>query len=350
MKLTKEKMESNDTDKNFKYTKELKESSNSNIINDNTFCFFNSINDLSLLIYSKGNKSILLYDLNKDQIINEIRNAHKENITNFRHYFDKINKRDLVISISFEDNTIKLWNVYNCECLLELNNINKKGNIHSSCFLNYKNQIYILTSNFIIFGKPELIKVYDFDGNKIKEINDSNNYILFIDTYYDSKLSKTYIITGNDEKNIKSYDYENNNKYYEYKCNFNYRCPSIIIDDCSYNKEGILYLIGSINKVLDNGYIGIWNFHKGELIKIISLDVEEVCGICLWNYENLFIGGKDGIIQLIDIKKGILVNNFKAHKEDITTIKKINHPYYGNILISQAYEEFGKIKLWINKN
>ena len=70
----------------------------------------------------------------------------------------------------------------------------------------------------------------------------------------------------------------------------------------------------------------------------------------MWDYDNLFIGGKDGNIKKIDIKKGIIVNFFKAHKEDIATIKKINHPYYGNGLISQAYEENGKIKLWINKN
>ena len=347
MNLIKEKMKLNDTEQKFKYSKELKGSSNSNIIDDNTFCVFKSINNLLLLIYSNCKKSILSYDLNKDQIINEIRKAHKKDITNFRHYFDKINRRDLIISISFEDNTIKLWDVYNFECLLVLNNINKKGNIHSSCFLNYKNHIYILTSNFVIFGNPELVKVYDLDGNKIKEINDTNNYILFIDTYYDSKLSKIYIITGNSEQNIKSYDYENNNKYYEYKCKFNYGCSSIIIYD---NREGTIHLIGSICKVFDNGYIGIWNFHNGELIKMINLDPEEVCGICLWDYDNLFIGGKDGYIKIMDIKKGILVNNFKAHREDIATIKNINHPYYGNILISQAYEENGKIKLWMNKN
>ena len=347
MRLKNTKMILSDTHKGFNYSKELIGSYNSNIINDNTFCVFKSFNELVLLIYSNDNKSLIIYDLNKDQIINKIRNAHKEDITNFRHYIDKINKRDLVISISFEDNTIKLWNIRNFECLLTLNNINKKGNIHSSCFLNYKNQIYILTSNFIVFEKPELIKVFDFNGNKIKEINNSTNNILFIDTYYDSKLSKTYIITGNDEENIKSYDYENNNKYYEYKCNFIYRSSSIIIND---NKEGTLFLIGSINKILDDGYIGIWNFHEGDLIKIISLDVEEVCGICLWDKDNLFIGGKDGNIKLIDIKIGKLVNNFKAHKEDIATIKKINHPNYGNVLISQSYEEHGKIKLWLNKN
>ena len=204
-----------------------------------------------------------------------------------------------------------------------------------------------MTSNFVIFGKPEFIKVYDLNGNKIKEINDSKNCILFIDTYYDSKLAKNYIIIGNNEENIKTYDYENNNKYNEYKCNFIYRCSSIIIDD---NQQGTINLIGSLNKVLDDGYIGIWNFHKGDLIKLISLDVPGVCGICLWDYDNLFIGDKDGNIKLIDIKNRKIVNNFKAHKEDIASIKKINHPKYGNCLISQAYEEHGKIKIWLNKN
>ena len=328
-----------------KFSKDLIDESNSNIIDDNTFCAFKSINDLMLLVYSNMN-SLILYNLNSNQIINYIKRAHKEEITNFRHYLDAINKRDLIISISFEDNTIKLWNIVNFHCLLTLNNINKKGHIHSACFLNYKKQIYILTSNFIIFGNPEFIKVYDLVGNKIKEIKDSNCQTIFIDTYYDSELSKNFIITGNLEENIKAFDFENNDKIYnEYKCYFTYSCQSIIID----NNKGTINLIGSLNKVLADGFIGIWNYHTKELIKLISMSVE-VCGICLWNSDNLFVGCRDGIIKLIDIKNAIIVKDFKAHKEDISTIKKINHPKYGDCLISQAYEINGKIKLWLSEN
>ena len=85
--------------------------------------------------------------LPKFQKITEIKNAHNNVTTNFRHYLDVINKRDLILSISAYENNIKLWNINNFECLLNLQNINKGGCLYSACFLNDNNQNYIITSN-----------------------------------------------------------------------------------------------------------------------------------------------------------------------------------------------------------
>ena len=43
--------------------------------------------------------------------INEIKNAHNRNITSYNYILDNINKRDLVLSVSENDNNIKLWNI-----------------------------------------------------------------------------------------------------------------------------------------------------------------------------------------------------------------------------------------------
>ena len=61
---------------------------------------------------------------------------------------NNINKNDFIISISAQDNNIKLWNLNNCECLLNIQNIRKDRFLYSACLLNDNNQIYILTSNF----------------------------------------------------------------------------------------------------------------------------------------------------------------------------------------------------------
>ena len=72
----------------------------------------------------------------------EIKNAHNKVIANFRYHLDNKNKRDLIISISPEDNNIKLWNINNLECLLNLSNIYEEGLINSACFLeDYNNNI-----------------------------------------------------------------------------------------------------------------------------------------------------------------------------------------------------------------
>ena len=50
----------------------------------------------------------------------EIKNAHDRDIINFRHHLDIINKRDLIISISSDDNDLKLWDVVKWELLVAM--------------------------------------------------------------------------------------------------------------------------------------------------------------------------------------------------------------------------------------
>ena len=89
------------------------------------------------------------------------------------------------MSISYQDNILKLWNVSNWECSLNISNINNEGYLFSACFLKKNNQNYIITSNLNWNSNPEKIKIFDFNGNKIKEINESNENTLFVDSFYD---------------------------------------------------------------------------------------------------------------------------------------------------------------------
>ena len=172
----------NTSNVNLYYFKNITKNSYAYYDIDNTFSVIKSIDNILLLIYSNKKKSIISLNLINYQIITEIKNAHNNFITNFRHYLDNINKRDLILSISLLDNNIKLWNVKNWNCLLDIKNIKNCGKLYSACFLNDKNKIYILTSNSYIYWKRdgnEFIKVYDFKGNKLKEIKDSNEPTFF---------------------------------------------------------------------------------------------------------------------------------------------------------------------------
>ena len=75
---------------------------------DNTFTVFKSINKILYMIYANENNSIIAYNLIDNKKMMEIKNSHDKYITNLRHYLDKINKRDLIISISDKDNDIKI--------------------------------------------------------------------------------------------------------------------------------------------------------------------------------------------------------------------------------------------------
>ena len=158
-----------------------------------TFTVFHSLSNFLFLIYASENKSIIIYNLINNQKINEIKSGHARYITNFVHYLDKINKRDLIMSVSNEDNNIKIWTIDKLECILNILNVNNNGYLFSTCFLNESNQNYIITSNCNFYGVCEPIKVYNFENIKIKEMKESKEMVFFIDNYYDKKNKKNYL-------------------------------------------------------------------------------------------------------------------------------------------------------------
>ena len=97
-----DKMNETQNELNFQIKLFLDSHSESHI--SNGLCIFTSINDILYLIYSTMTKSIIAYDLNNNQKICEIKNAHEDYITSFRHILDKNKKRDLIISVSFARN------------------------------------------------------------------------------------------------------------------------------------------------------------------------------------------------------------------------------------------------------
>ena len=179
------------------FLSEITNNSFSSINIDNTFTIFQSIKDILYLVYSTINKSIICYDLNEQKIIKELKNYHNEYITNFRYYLEEINNRDLLISISQKDNNKRLWDVNNWECFLNIPHANKNGILYSSCFLYDNYESYIISSNCDWDENSENIKIFDFNGNGHKEIDDSNAITFYIDRFYDELSLKNYIITGN---------------------------------------------------------------------------------------------------------------------------------------------------------
>jgi WD40 repeat protein len=243
------------------------------------------------------------------------------------------------MSVSNNDNNIILWNINNWECLLNFKNIIKNRDLYSACFFNDNNINYIITSNYNWAGSSEPIKLFDFNGNKIKEIKDSCDRTVFVDTYYDKTLCKNFIITGN-KGFIKSYDYNENKIYHKYCDNDNKHHDSVVIN----NNEDIIKLIDSGG----DGNLRIWNFHSGLLLSKIQVSKKSLYGICLWNNNYLFVGCADKNIKLIELHNELVIKSLAGHNDVVLTIKKINHPQYGECLISQGSGD-DQIKLWVYK-
>ena len=326
---------------NLKYSFQVTDNSYGCFDLDNTFTVFKTISNILYLVYSTKYKSIVCYNLDELQKITEIKNHHKIHITNFRHFQDKVNKLDLIISISDRDNNVRIWNIYNWECILNIQDINATGYICSAYIINGGNQNYILSTNFNMmnpFDISEPIKVLDFRGEKIKEINDSDKKTFFIDTYYDKNKLTNYILTGN-LYYIKSYNYNLNQVYHKYfDSDTGCHISIIVYDD---ENEGITKLIESCS----DGNVRIWNFHSAELMKKIKVFDDWLFGICLWNKDYLFVGCKNTMIRLVDLNEGYIIKYLEGPKSGVFTIKKIIHPKYGECLLSQGYEG-DQIKLY----
>ena len=334
----KEKIKLKQSDLDFVFYKDL---TNQSFVDDfsgscdNTFAVFKSINEIFYLVFASIEKSIISYDIQNNQKICEIKNAHNNYIIDFRHLYDKKNKRDLLISVSSFDNNIKLWNINNWTCILEIKNANRTGALYSACFLYENNEIYIISSNSNLLKRKDPIKIFNLKGEIIKEIKISNS-INFIDCYYE--INNIYIIVGT-HNNVLSYDYTNNKMYN------------------NYGKYGQIkgYYSGIIvhnSKLIASnfeGIIEIYNFHTGEILnEVIMGFCGGFLGICLWDENNLLIGCSDKSIKLINLNERKLKKCLFGHKYFIATVKKIYIPKIGDCLISQGMTS-DTIKLWTVK-
>ena len=324
--------------KEFELYKEItKDSYSYGYYNYDTFNVFESIDKILYLIYANKYGSIISYNLINFEKINEIKKAHNSVISSFKYCLDIINKRDLILSISSNENSIKLWDTKTWECIIKIEDIFKRSNVQSGFIFINNAQINIILNNY------NSIKVFDLNKNLIKEINiDSGDDILYIDNYYDKKLSRNYIVSCT-KFMIKSYDFNKDKIYHEYH-NIKYSNLNFIIDD---NDE--------IIKLIAPGYdniIRIWDFNSGVIIKEIKIESNDLYilkSFCFLNNKFLFAGCKDNSIRLINLENGYVYQKLFGHKDIVLTLKIIIHHKYGECLLSQGYRD-DQIKLWKYKN
>ena len=72
-------------------------------------------------------------------------------------------------------------------------------------------------------------------------------------------------------------------------------------------------------------------------------------GICFWDDTYIFSGASDQLLRVIDLKKRKINKEFSGLKDILCTVHKINHPIYGECLITQGLLN-DQIKLWTFNN
>ena len=302
---------------------------------DNTFTVI-KFEGISYLIYATINKSIISYNINDEKISIEIKNAHQDDITNFRHYHKQNTNKIIIMSVEGFEKNIKLWDFKNWNCILNLSSIYRSGLIFSSCFLEVNNKNYIITSSS---SENEEIKIFDFSGIFIRSLNDSKEKTLFIDNLFLKKNDKLYIISGNDG-NVKSYNYNDNklyHTYYDHADSWHCSIKTLYEGD----------RVKLIDSCWKDDYIRIWDFNEGLLLNKIRTNGTNIKCIYIYNENIIFVGCYDQSIRLIDIKNEKIIKTFLGHKNWVCSINKVEHPKYGECLISQGLGKNEMIKIWI---
>ena len=300
---------------------------------DRVFCAFKSFSGEALVAWGTNKLAIEIYDCEQNKVIKTIYRAHNQTIYSCRHYPDMKQKIDYIITSSY-DKSIKVWNIKQDNEILRIPNVHNNYYIYSVSLLihNQEHQNYIITS-----ATNEKMKIWDFNGVFLRNFGIDTESTYFIDVYY-KKSTKEYFIINANNIDVKSYEFSTGNLYHRYKTTPSTWHMSAIVNDVK-DKQILIESDG-------NGYIRLWDFNTAELLKAVYSKVSlNLRGICLWNDRYLFASGNDNQVKLFDLEEGLLIQSFKGHTSTVCTIEKINHPLYGECMLSQALE--GKIKLWV---
>ena len=293
-------------------------------------CFFISKNNEHVLCYPDSSyKSLIFYDINNNNEIKKINNAHDNNIYTIKHYtYDKF---DIILSTSY-NNDIKIWNYNEGLNILTISKIYENYNhVYSSCIIFDKN-------NFTIFctGYNNYIKIYNQAGEFIKNIgNNDVDYRKYIDS---SEIEdKKYLIVGGN-KGIQVFNLPALTEYHTF----------IEGNDGNYHNEAKIIKINDTYNLIDTGgfnHIKIWDFINKNLINKINSDTTDYLrGFMIINNRYLFIGSRDKNIKEFDLEKKIMIKSINKHNNNVIGIKPVKDKNGNIFIISYGYDK--NIYLW----
>ena len=289
-----------------------------------------------------NNFNLDIFDLLDNKKILSLR-GHKNDVRTVRYFINKNNYNEYLISA--DDNKIViLWDVsdnYNIRHQIDT----KYGNNIYSCLLvfphNNNDNNYIITSTYSDSENLDssATKVYSLNnGRFMKYINNSNiNPIYYLLSWYNRKNNRYYIVQFSFLKIIIN-DLFDNEIYYELV----QEPETDHFSGFIFTRDNYDYLCSSS----ENGYIHIWDLYSKKILKVINMNKSLLAHIIQWN--DIFVlvadfNNKSFVIVNLEEDEIISFCNGQ-HAKEVKCIKKINHPIYGESLLSSSKDN--TIKLW----
>ena len=220
------------------------------------FTAFTNMNQNSIIVWTIKRKGILnMYDFNKKHSTKQ--EAHNNNINCVQYFYEHNIKKDYIISLSkLDEETLKIWKIdYEAQnkliCVKIFEKQLFKREVEIFCIFNYNeyddnNSFLFIYGNYLNNINNRKINENNFNPNKNNEIicyklnnefdnikwgiDENENYIHYktidnsykinyLDTYYDFKQRKLYLINCNEnnteiiEKRFDNYE----RKIFKYK-------------------------------------------------------------------------------------------------------------------------------------
>ena len=327
--------------RNFKLYKNISlDIFNENFYN-NRACIFNCFKDDNIyIVYGVTSLNLECYDFIQEKKYIIIKNIHTKSFESCRHFFDKTNSRDLIITSSF-DSHVKVINFMkeNSDIIIDL--------FFPSNFRLIINTAYFINNKIIVpFSNKEngIIELYNMNSELTGNIEDAG-FILGLSTYYWKDIKKYFIIIANLE-GVLAYNESDLTLYKKFiPSSESYIidgfCETIIIEK---NNNIIL-----ISPCFYKNYIFFWDFINGCLMNKMELD-SGISDICLWDNEHIFASYNEFISPkfiLINTKYSKVIKKYKdnVHNEHrICGIKTIRHKTKGNYIIASTMN--GELNLY----
>ena len=268
--------------------------------------------------------------------------GHKNHITTIRYFINNKDYKEYLIS-GDQNQIVIIWDISeNYNIKYQINTGYKYGKNIYSCllvFLDNINDNFIVTSiKGISDDNNSATKIYSFNnGEYIRYIKDSSlnaiNYLLY---WHNKDNNKFYIIQLAEGKIL-----INNLLEDELYAELKQESKTSIYCGFISNKNNKDYLFSTSK----GGNINIWDLYNKNLFKTININSYLVY-IIEWNNKYIITGDYNThSFKIFDIEKYELITDIGGeHTGPLTCVKKVNHPLYGESLLTASWDK--NIKLW----
>ena len=331
---------------NYKFTKNPHFSYKYDITNSNDNYGMNDI--FEVFISYKDNKEYIAspnlnYNIDIFYLLEEKKilsiEGHTKRITTIRYFKNEKDNNEYLISAD-KNKIVFIWDITDDYKIKYKIDTNYKKDIYS-CLLIFphnNDENFIIASTYCDNNESST-KIYSLNnGTFVKDIINSKNYkIWYLLSWYNKKEEKYYIIQLANKKIIIN-DLLDEDIFFELMKDPEHNHYS----GFAYSEEENDYLCTSAQ----NGYINIWDLYEKKLFKVIRTNQGQLLHIIQWTNKYIIVADSlNKSFKIIDLKIDKAISNIGGkHTGNVICVKKVNHPIYGEALLTSGYDK--TLKLW----